>query len=46
MPGEGEEVIGLTGQPALQVVGGEKPETHTVLSYVSASGLVCPPPNH
>ena len=36
-------VVGATGTPACQTVSGEQGETSTILSFVNAVGLVCPP---
>ena len=36
-------VVGVTGERTFQTVAGEKPENTTVVSYVSAGGLVMPP---
>ena len=36
-------VVGATGTPASQTVSGEQGETSTILSFVTAVGLVCPP---
>ena len=36
-------VVGTTGTPACQTVSGEQGKTSTILSFVNAVGLVCPP---
>ena len=43
MPKEGTQVVGVKAEPAMQVVSGEKPENQTVLTFVSASGIVLKP---
>ncbi len=43
LPEEGTQVVGVKGQPALQIVSQEKGQTSTVLMFVSASGLVLSP---
>ena len=40
---EQEEVIGVVNEPAFQLVSGEKGQTTTILTFVSASGLKTPP---
>ncbi len=44
LQGEGDDlVVGLKGIPAMQIVGGEKPENSTLVTYVSGSGRVVTP---
>ena len=38
-----QSVVGVTGEWTCQTVSGEKPENTTVVTYVSAGGLVLPP---
>ena len=43
IPDDGTQVIGITGERAHQVVGGEKGTNTTIVSYISAGGLATPP---
>ena len=43
IPNDGNAVVGVTGERAFTVVGAEKGENTTVLTYISAGGMHSPP---
>ena len=43
VPFDGEQVVGVTNEPASQTVSGEKATNTTVLTFISAGGMHVPP---
>jgi hypothetical protein len=43
MPKDDQKVVGLSSEPALQVVSGDRGATTTIVSFISASGIITPP---
>ena len=43
VPADGDKVVSAKGESAFHIVASEQGERATILTYVSGSGLVCPP---
>ena len=43
VPNDGDTVVSAKGESAFRIVSSEQGERATILTYVSANGLVCPP---